>query len=204
MLTQTAQLIPLKGALIRGRDVAFGSMDFEALAQAKELSGKSLRIHSGTAEVIPREDPVLDAFRIPVDYELSLAALIKRGRYDWSDSGITEEAFPRTRETAKLTEVRLVPAQLKPGHATAGSEESIDRLSSLSMRPAEARELLALGSLLPMLQTLHPIVALGSVVGEGGNRRIPALTSVGLERGLDLLWFSGALGARHRLLAVPL
>lgn len=138
-------------------------------------------------------------FTIPVDYTLTLEAMIASGCYDGMNKDITSKHFPvKARDNGDIT-VHLVhfDKELESDDAT------IARLDAIGLRPAELPELLALGAKHPGLQREFPIIALGSVWKDrGGRRLVPGLSRGGAGRRLDLVWFDSRWFRNCRFAAV--
>jgi len=141
---------------------------------------------------------VKPTYNIIVDYNRSLADMIKAGNYDWVNSDINAKHFPiKGKGKHELT------ATLFHFDRYIESDDAIAEMDKQGYRPATIEELPALGEKYPELQKEFPIVALGSVWrGPSGDRYVAYLGWNGLERGLGLDWFGSRWSARWRFLAL--
>lgn len=123
-------------------------------------------------------------FPLTINYAISLAEAIAKGKYDSVSSDITANHFPGAGvDTAKLE------AQLVHFDRIMESNDVLKELDQAGLRPATLQELLAFGEQHPDTQRQFPIVALGSVWQDrDGRRSIPALWSYAGGRGLYLRW----------------
>lgn len=123
-------------------------------------------------------------FPITVDYNRSLAEMIKTGNYDRVDSNIEAKNFP-----LKGKDKHELEAVLFHFDRNIGSNEAIAEMDKQGFRPARIEELLALCEKYLELQKEFPfpIVALGSVWQDSHcNSRVAYLFWVSSKRGLDL------------------
>ena len=126
-----------------------------------------------------------DAFRVRVNYDLSVKEAVSAGKYDWENDDINDKNFPSKRSGLAQIDIRLVHF-----NKDMSSEDVLKELDKMGLRPAELPELLALGAEYPDEQRKYPIVALGSVWrGWGGSRVVPCLVRGGGERYTGLSWF---------------
>lgn len=117
--------------------------------------------------------------KIVVDYNISLAEMIKAGRYNWVNNDISAENFPIQREGKEVLEITLLPFNRR-----INSYEAIEEMNKI-YRPAILPELLAVGSQHPDFQRQFPIVALGSIWWlHPGGPCVPCLWGDAWERGL--------------------
>jgi len=127
---------------------------------------------------------VYKVYGVMVDYNLSLAEMIKAGQYELINDDITGENFP-IRGTGQQ-EVELMLVHL---NRIVTTREVLEYLNSQGLEPAKIEHLLAFGAVYPDAQREFPIVALGSsFVADGGSRYYPYLRSDGHERRLNLSW----------------
>lgn len=115
------------------------------------------------AKVAEATDPI---FKVEVDYGLSLAEMIKAGRYDWMDGGITPERLPVSGEGKAEVALELVHL-----NRLASTDEVLAELDRRGLRPATPPEHLAFGAKFPDLQRQFQIVALGSRIVDPDGRR---------------------------------
>lgn len=146
----------------------------------------------------PDETATTPLYVVAVNYDLSLAAMIRVGQYDWVNSDITSEHF-----SVKGKGTKEVALELVHFDRYIESEEAIRELNRRGLRPATIEELLAFGAKYPKVQRGFPVVALGSVW-----RRLPGFSSVpclwgdSVGRSLGLSWFEGRWDGDYRVLAV--
>jgi len=137
-------------------------------------------------------------FSIVVDYSLSLAEMVKAGKYDWVNDDITAKHFPAKGEGKKELAIELIHFNRRTS-----SEEALQEMDKQGFRPATIEELLALGSAYPELQRKFPIAALGSVWQDpNGYRHVPCLGESVSRRSLHLHWLGGGWGGDWRFAAV--
>lgn len=132
-----------------------------------------------------------------VDCGMTLDQMIAAGSYDWTNSDITAKRF-------LLSGTGKVAFEPKIFHfdRDISSENAIKEMEKDGFRPAKIEELLAYGAILPDEQRKHPIIALGSVTGIGGDRHVPYLDSDDSRRCLDLYWWSCEWLGNDRFLGV--
>lgn len=143
--------------------------------------------------------------KMNVDYSLSLVEMIKRGKYDQTDSNITEKHFPSPSIPPGVPKNKKLKVALKLVHfdQPISLEDAIAKLKKLGCRPATIWELLFFGMLYPNEQRAAPIVALGSVwPARGGHHYEACLWSDMDERLLELIEFGGDWGEYSMCLAV--
>ena len=141
-------------------------------------------------------EPLLSVYNVVVDYNLSLVEMIKAGKYDWVNDGITQKHFPLQEKGLGKIGFTITLLHL---NRYISSDEAIEKISEAGYRPATLPELLALGESQPELQRQFPIVALGSVWQcRGGPRCVPYLWYDGSERRLDLTLFERDWSPHYR------
>jgi hypothetical protein len=141
---------------------------------------------------------VVDTYAAVVDYTMSLADMIKVGKYDWVNDDITAEHFPVT--GSGKTEVNLEFVHL---NKSVSSEAVLAHMEANGLRPATLAELLSFGAKYPEIQREFPIVALGSSwIVSVGNRFVPYLFGSSSDRHLNLSWFGSGWVGYFRFLAV--
>ncbi len=113
-------------------------------------------------------------FPISVDYSQSLADMIKAGKYDWTNSEMTEKKFP-------LKGDGVVERTLMLCHfdRMMTSEQVIEANQVGGVEPATIEDLLAFGAMYPEAQRKYPIIALGSSALVRGGRFVPCLGGCG-------------------------
>ncbi len=140
-----------------------------------------------------------NSYPVQVNYDLSVEAAIRAGKYDWKNENITSANFPPTRQGTMDLDIILVH------YGRDMQDEEIDKdLERQGLRDAELPELLALGAKYPDLQRQFPIIARGSVwlFPSDGDRGVPYLRKDGGGRGLNLGWLGGRWGSDYRFAAV--
>lgn len=141
-----------------------------------------------------------NTFAITVDYSRSLSEMISVGGYNYANKNITEEHFRIICRYYKVDcEVELVHL-----NEEMTSDEVLEELDKLGLRPAFLEELLAFGETYPEIQRDFPIVSLGSSVrtAHRGNRLVPYIDGWHDRRSLDLYWFDFNWDAKCRFAAV--
>ena len=142
-------------------------------------------------------EKVSSLFHITVNYGLSLKEMIAAGGYDWKNDDITEARFPVPTGSPVELDTELIHFDYD-----ISSENVVAELDKKGYRPATIHELLAFGAKYPNKQREFPIVALGSVAGVGGDRRVAYLDGGGDGRRLGLGWWVGGWSRSYRFLAV--
>lgn len=143
------------------------------------------------------EESTKPIYNIVVDYNRSLADMIKAGKYDRVNSDINSKHFP-----LKGKGKHELNATLFHFDRYIESDDAIAEMDKQGYRPGKVEELLALGEKYPDLQKEFPIVALGSVWRDPyGYRDVPCLSWYGSERDLYLSWFDDRWIADYRFLA---
>lgn len=108
--------------------------------------------------MVQAKKAVENIFRLLVNYDLKVEAMVKEGKYDWKNNDINAKNFPT--ERAGQCEIEL---KLFHFNKAMTSEDVIKEMDKQGYRPAELSELLALGAKHPDEQRKYPIIALGSV-----------------------------------------
>ncbi|MDP3999303.1 MAG: hypothetical protein Q8P76_01755 [bacterium] len=176
----------------------------DIIRQAREgkITGLQLQLFAEHKNPFEKVRSVADGLvRLFVDYTRPLANMIKEdGRFDYVNSDITEKNFQINRRPNGEAEMKVYHF-----NRDIDSDEAIREMDKEGYRPAELPEGLAYAKANPDEQRKYPIVLLGSLsVWRGfiGDRRVPCLCGVGVERDLDLGWFCGGWDSRCRFLAV--
>ena len=152
------------------------------LEDLRRLEDKKLCRQLAAIIVEHKELPRMN-FQLCVNYAQSLSEMIAAGRYDWSNIGIIEKNFPRTKQ-AGIEDISLHLFRFGRPLLT---DEVIHELDRAGFRPATLEELLALGARKPDLQRGFLIIALGSVWEDPyGDLTAPYLRSYGVGRQLNL------------------
>lgn len=153
---------------------------------------------SNPEDIIKKNKIVDDIYSAIVDYNMSLADIIKVGKYDWVNDDITAKNFPIT--GSGKVEVSLELVHLNKSVST---EDVLAHMEANGLRPATLVELLAFGAKYPELQREFPICALGSSwVLRDGSRYVPYLGRDDSKRFLNLRWFDYDWDGYGRFLAV--
>ena len=130
---------------------------------------------------------IKSTYDIVVNYNRSLADMIKACKYNWVNNDINSKHFP-----LKGKGKHELSAALFYLDRYIESDDVITEMDKQGYRPATIEELLALDEKYPDLQKEFLIIALGSVWRRpSGDRDVPCLRWNGSERGLDLYWFDG-------------
>lgn len=125
-----------------------------------------------------REKPLL----ISIDHRMSMAALVRLGRYTGLSKAVLLAPRMKERKAAQY-EVRIFHFD-----EIIGSKEARKRIEKAGWNVATIEQLLALGALLPHLQRQFPIVALGTT-WKGAIPRAACLHhGDGLKRYVVLRW----------------
>ena len=155
-------------------------------------------VNSASASVAENINVTSVTFRLQVNYDLSVDAAIRDGKYDYVNGNITEKNFPTNRKGTTKLDIVLVHLD-----RNVSSEDAIKELDKLGLRPAELHELLAFGAKYPDEQRKHPIVALGSVWQHlNGFWIVPYLWHDDSGRRLCLHWFDNDWSASYRFAGV--
>lgn len=141
---------------------------------------------------------------INIDYTKTINELIKDGKYNWVNSGVTAENFSISPE---MTEKKEVSAKLFHFNRDISSEDVISEMDKVGYRPANLTELLSWGILFPELQKQFPIVALGAVWEKEEEEDdyisyVPYLSGHDSWREIYLHWLILKWSNRYRFLAV--
>ena len=162
---------------------------------SRVVSDKQLR--RAIAELIAGEKA--ETFPVVVNYDMTLAAMIAAGRYNFINDSITDEHFPLQTGVGSVE----VTIQLVHFNRYISSDDAISELDRQGLRPVWLEELLAFGAAYPENQREFPVVALGSVWrGSDGRRGVPCLWSGSDGRDLRLGWCGGGWDGRCRVAAV--
>ena len=184
------------GELARAQHEVFNRVQDGSLSVTKALDGLRALVAGDHQAAVGRNDGKA-TYRVAVSYQLGLAEMVKRGKYDWVSRGITPENFPLNGKGEVAAELVLVHFDK---YVT--SEQARARMKDQGLEPARIEHLLALGETNPELQRKFPIVALGSVVVfADGGRSVPYLDGGADERSLHLLVESNDWRDDYRFLA---
>lgn len=143
---------------------------------------------------------ITHTFTITIDETKMVEELTIEGKYNWSNSYITSENFPRPEDGTKA-EKNIVLFHFEKEMT---SEQVIAEMEKEGYRPATTHELLALGIAEPKLQSEFPIIALGSVCVLCGGGRVALLNGCVSKRGLDLDGFDCDWGDCRRFAGAKL
>ena len=125
-------------------------------------------------------------YSVTVDYGLSLAKMIKAGKYDYVNSDINAKNFP----VARIGKVEMKNLELVHLNCNASTDEAIREIGKRGLGLGDLPMLLALGAKYPELQREFPVAALGSSwVGRDGRRDVAYLWHGRGIRGLSLRWY---------------
>lgn len=149
--------------------------------------------------VIEVPQPTITVYPISVDYGMKFEAMVKAGRYDWTNSDITAEHFPVKGEGAVELKAQ---AQLVHFGRDMDDGDVTRELDALGFRDGAIEELLAFGAKYPDLLREFPIVARKSVWQDRfGCSHCPYLSRGGGGRGLGLYLREGRWSGYCRFLA---
>ena len=138
-------------------------------------------------------------YSVTVDYGLSLAKMIKAGKYDYVNSDINAKNFP----VARIGKVEMKNLELVHLNCNASTDEAIQEIGKRGLGLGDLPMLLALGAKYPELQREFPVAALGSSwVNRDGFRRVACLWSDDGNRRLYLDWYGIMWCVHYRFLAV--
>lgn len=145
-----------------------------------------------------RQNCTSNVHRVTVDRDKKLKAMVEAGRYDWTNSNITDKHFPVEGSGTVDVGIELVH------YNRFMSEDDVRQdFDARGLRPATIEELLALGASKPDLQRKYPIIGLGSVWQDlAGYRFCPYLGGFGSGRDLGLSWIEFDWGGLCRFVAV--
>lgn len=179
--------------LLKLESAGLGESEAQAVVESpKNQLAKRLveLIRFGKADPSACNKTASAVFPVTVDYTQPLAEMIKAGKYDWFNSGITEKHFPVAKVPTGLPTKAEINMELVHFNRTIRSKDAIAELKKQGLRPATLPELLAFGSTYPDKQREFLIVALGSVWQDwGGYLDVAFLGRGGGGRGLGLGWF---------------
>jgi hypothetical protein len=135
-------------------------------------------------------------YKITVDYDLPVEAMVKAGKYNDTNSDITSKNFPpQGSGRAKLEAILVQVGDVK-------TEEALDELEKRRLRAGTLAELLAFGAQHPNAQQETHTIALGSVCLSPSSHKItPYLWRRGSRRGLGLGWLESGWLINYRFLA---
>lgn len=151
------------------------------------------------AELIMQK--VHNTYKITVDYNMSLAEMIKAGNYDWRNNDINDINFPTPPKYLRLGKVNVNIKLVCYGRDMTRNKVLVD-LDSHGKRPGILPELLALGARFPFLQLEYPIVQIGSVWPDRGGLRGTYLRRGNKERGLSVIWLKYGFRGYYQIIAV--
>jgi hypothetical protein len=150
-----------------------------------------------------RRNPFDGLFRLTVDYDQRLPAMIDDGHYDWVNGDIKEARFLIKGKGSIEFESRYFYF-----NRDMTSEGVINDMKSEGWEPAKVEHLLSFRVKYPKEQLKFSIIALGSSILIRDSYTVPVLNTTkhayGLNCNLDFLWFglSWASGWNSRFLAV--
>lgn len=101
-------------------------------------------------------------YPIIVNYDLDLKTAIAKGNYGWNSHHLTQRCFANKRHGQSKLEIEIF-LLIEDRERTIGIDHAINELKKISYRPANIRELLALGEQYPDAQKSGNIVAFESI-----------------------------------------
>jgi len=133
------------------------------------------------------------SYPVTVDYDLSLAAMIRKGAYDYVNPDITAEHFPVEGEGRVDVDVPIIGYD-RP----MTSDEVLADFAQRGLRAATLPHGLAVGEKYPDLQREGPVVLFGSGWhSRYGHRLVPYLWGDDRGRSLGLRWFDDSRWDRN-------
>ena len=180
----------------------YGNMTFgQAEALVNKLGGMDTveGILSDTIEFVLKTVSFLVATsKLVVNYDRSIEDSVKAGKYDDTNSSITDKNFP----SSEIGEKEVEFGMFHFNKVMDSSEDVIAEMKKVGFRPATMKELFAYGEKNPEEQRKCPIIALGSVAGLSGGRHVGELYGSDGRRGAGLGYFDGGWRESFRFLAV--
>ncbi|MDO8510509.1 MAG: hypothetical protein Q7S15_02705 [bacterium] len=167
--------------------------------ELKKFLRKELCWVDGQEAKVPRTAP---PDTLTIDYNRSLADMVKAGKYDWVNDDITAKRFPIEGKGTVELEAKLFHFNRDIPSSEEGVRLITEDDREHPWEPAKIEHLLAFGEKYPEEQCKYPIIALGSVGEVGGYRCVPVLYRDGVGRGLSLHYWDGLWSASYRFLAV--
>lgn len=128
---------------------------------------------------------ITHTFMVMVDETQTVEEAVKAGKFNWSDDDIVSANFSKPANGQK-SEKEIVLFHFDKGMS---SEAVIAAMDKAGYRPATILDILGLAVKEPDLQRKFPIVALGSVCGLAGVRRVAGLCGCARGSGLSLNYF---------------
>ncbi len=151
------------------------------------------KIADEVAEVIRQAG---NCFRLMVGGRIT-SELVKRGRYDWVNSSITDTLFPIEKHAPVSRTIELVKFDYNPT-----SEEVLAEFARRGLERPTHEDALTFGSEYPEEQRKCPVVFLHEPVLVDGGRCVLVLDEDGRERSLGLDWFVDGWDRRYVFAAV--
>lgn len=149
--------------------------------------------------MLSQDDFSITEYPVIVDYDMSLEEMVEAGKYDWGNRSINKVNFPFYGSGKAKVNIKLVCF----GRDMQYSEVLLG-LDSLSLKPGNLPELLALGAKYPALQLDFPIVQVGTIwqnIDRSGRRGI-YLRRGNKERGLSAIWLEHGFLKWYRFIAI--
>ncbi len=115
-----------------------------------------MRSQRGQSVVIPGSQENEFALEVPYHGARTIRQLLKSGSYDWQNADVSDKHFPQRRMGSRKIVMKLVDFK-----RVIGTDNVLNKLKKLGLRPANPAELLTLGAAHPWLQHRYPVIALG-------------------------------------------
>ena len=138
-----------------------------------------------------------NTFKGVINYDRSIADLVKTGKYDGVNIHITEKNFPSSEKGEKEGKFGIFHF-----NKSISSEGAIVEMEKAGYHAATMKELLSFGEKNSDVQRKFTIVALGSVARLNGHQRVDNLDEGGSGRYADLGYFDYDWYSYCRFLAV--
>jgi hypothetical protein len=141
------------------------------------------------------------AYSLNVNFDIPVEEMVKRGAYQYVESGARSTAFtaanyPSTQTGALQLQVHLMPFQ------GVSIKDALNELNATNYQPATLHELLAFGEQYPDVQLRFSIVAPGTQIEtHPGYFSVPRLGVGGLGRVLDIQPITHNMGGQQWMLA---
>lgn len=127
------------------------------------------------------------SYMVTVNYNKTVNQLVKDGKYDWSNSDISDSHFPLNKKGEEQVEIFIVSIDHRMS-----DPEVTQFINSLGLQDVNVKEELSLGVQFPDLQRKDPIVGRGSTWRDSdGDVYVPCLYGSESCRGLNLFDLGG-------------
>lgn len=153
----------------------------------------------GQTSMVEKEQLYTDEFEVTVDYSKSLEQMIEEARFDYLNSGITEEHFPKN--GTGITKISLRLFQFPTPKST---DEIIEYIQVQGYKPAKIEELVRFATQHPDIQRSgYPVVGLGTIWKRAEKEEVvPVLRGGSDDRNMHLLRTANTWNPSERFAAV--